>query len=544
MHQTRRMVQAHRKILPAGAMLSDNEDDEMGYSAYEAIQKSEQAIEEESVEYPNGGLADEEQASREASCPPFPEGEDGGDETESDDEYRRSRDDVFPKIAAYVKHNAAMRRHGEQPPGPVVTEPSRRQRTSATVAAMGLNGAETEPSGPDKPTRRRYRKREATSFSSRKRGRDEALKQPSSQESKKPSTRRGRPRKQPIVTETPLADKPPPPRPALSQSSGRAAVSHKALVRFVRENDAPLPPEAIIECDRHAPPFLPFVAAAIFDPQGKLIRLRGGAEVRLEISVNGKRSPPLVCTRPFSGGKFYFSNLNYTSNRTGLWSMRLSAKWTSEVNKKKLPPIDPDTHVCEVHYRGDKRLSLEEGEEEEERAAPEEEKVLPSSPPPPRRQRFVWSEAQVEACRAAYVDSKGDLNSADVEALAKSHGLSPSQILQRFAYFERHGAKATPPKEFLDDAAAVADAPLPATRARRRCPRKRANPLKGGTLEELRELSRRPNTLPPLRQWFLHDPNLYVGATIVIFDKASFQHDISDLVNTLNDMEQPDSESL
>lgn len=542
MHQTRQMVQAHRKILPAGGIMSDNEDDEMGYSAYEAMQKSEQANEEESVEYRNGGLADEEQESREESCPPFPGGENGDDETESDDEYRRSRDDVFPKIAAYVKHNAAMRKHGEQPPGPVVTEPSRRQRTSATVAAMGLNGAETEPPGPDKPTRRRYRRREAT-MPSRKRGRHESLKQPSSDEPKKPTARRGRPRRQPIVTEPPLSEKPPPPTPAKSEPAVRTAAGHKALVRFVRENDAPLPPEAIIECDRRAPPFLPFVAVAIFDPEGKLIRLRGGAEVRLEISVNGKRSPPLVCTRPFSGGKFYFSNLNYTSNRTGLWSMRLSAKWTSAVNKKKMPPIDPDTHVCEVHFRGDKRLSVEDGEDGGGKLAQEEENALSSSPPPPRRQRFVWSEAQVEACRTAYVDSKGDLNSADVEALAATQGLSPSQILQRFAYFERHGSSATPPKEFLDDAT-VADAPLPATRARRRCPRKRANPLRGGTLEELRDLGRHPNNPTPVRQWFLHDPNLYVGATIVIFDKESFQNGISDLVNSLNEFEQPDSESL
>lgn len=424
-------------------------------------------------------------------------GHSGGDddaETLSDEDTRRQNCPVFPRLASFVKHNASLRR-----PESVAArlQPSRRQRTSATVAALGLNEKKSSP-----PTQRKRRASEST---------------------KKPTA----------VKKAKVVPK-------------KNVVEPLCKVCFVVVHDAPYPPEAIIECDRDDPPMLKYVCAKIFDKDGKVLKVRNGAEVNLEVSVNGQRSKPFTCRIPFPGGLYYFSNLTYTSETTGFWSMRLSAKWAGVVAKKrKGETITPMTHVCEVHFKGDERLGSDAAAAASEIFSRPSavQKKRSSSPSPPRTprsageksnlnassvpektrgnaRRFVWSEAQVEACRSAYVKSNGDLGAKQVERLAEKHGLKPTQILQRFAYFKRHGANATPPKEFLhEEIRDSTDLAASTQRSKGRRSRSSFNDKHDENDDDRGERDEKA-TQKEGDHWFLLDDTLIVGTTLVLFEKA------------------------
>ena len=248
----------------------------------------------------------------------------GVEDDESDDEARQEGDPMFQALKRGVQ-GLATQRQTMAFSETVQPGVSRRQRTSATVAAQMRNTM----GGPKKPRKRMSKTRT----------------EPKKRSASRPATRssRNEPKRRRIQDD--------------DDDDDESAI----LVHFVSAKDAETPPAECLNCDPSSPPCLQWIVAGLTDTAtGQRVDIRRGVDVTLDVLVNGEQAgETLVCSRSFPGGLFYFSSVRYTSYFSGTWTFNLDAKWHKGASRSpKLrhyarKPFQSSSHLCRVHYKDD-----------------------------------------------------------------------------------------------------------------------------------------------------------------------------------------------
>uniref|UniRef100_A0A7S3K676 Uncharacterized protein n=1 Tax=Aureoumbra lagunensis TaxID=44058 RepID=A0A7S3K676_9STRA len=256
----------------------------------------------------------------------------------SDDSFRQKHDQMFQTLIRAVMKKRIQGATAQE------KKVSKRQRTAATVAAQFNTQEKTcVDIQKNKPVRRKKMVR----TKSRRKSHDlpvvkkEISSSSSTDDQIQEKTSLRRDRAYSLTEESPPDNKLAP-----------------MQIKFVTTHDAIIPPSHLKNQNRGSPPSFRWIATALHDDTGKLIKIRKGIEVTLSVSIGGgSRSDPLVCIRPFPGGIYYFRDLTYTTRDSGLWCLHLQARW-SNPGKELCHYIDRDiigqTLIIAVQYRGDK----------------------------------------------------------------------------------------------------------------------------------------------------------------------------------------------